>query len=87
MTDQAAFILGKTRLFRGHVAPLLDNRLLDLPGVGFGPGAHLLGHINALLGGGELRYQLCDMGTGPLGLQGALFLGGVLDNCLSLFLA
>merc|ERR1719412_2648601 len=79
--------LGKTRLLRGNVAPFLDNRLLDLPGVGLGPGAHLLGHINALLGGGELRHQLGDMGTGSLGLQGALFLGGVLDNGLGLFLA
>ena len=26
--------LGKARLLGGNVAPLLDNRLLDLPGVG-----------------------------------------------------
>merc|ERR1712200_371918 len=79
--------LGETRLLGGHVAPLLDNWLLDLPGVGLGPGAHLLGHINALLGGGELGHQLGDLGTGPLGLQGALFLGSVLDNGLGLVLA
>lgn len=45
------------------------HRLLDLPGVGLGPGADLLGDINALLGGGELGDQLGDMGAGPLGLQ------------------
>ena len=79
--------LGKTGLLGGNVAPLLDDGLLDLPGVGLGPGADLLGDINALLGGGELGDQLGDMGAGPLGLQWALLLGGVLHNSLGLLLA
>ena len=79
--------LGKTGLLGGNVAPLLDDGLLDLPGVGLGPGADLLGDINALLGGGELGDQLGDMGAGPLGFQWALLLGGVLHNSLGLLLA
>ena len=79
--------LGKTGLLGGNVAPLLDDGLLDLPGVGLGPGADLLGDIHALLGGIELGHQLGDVGAGPLGLQGALLLGGVLDNGLGLLLA
>ena len=49
--DISEVSLGKTRLLCGHIEPLLDNGLLDLPGVGPGPGADLLGHIHALLGG------------------------------------
>ena len=76
--------LGKTGLLRGDVAPLLDDRLLDLPGVGPGPGADLLGDVNALLGGLKLGHQFCDVLAGPLGLQGALLLGGVLDDGLDI---
>merc|ERR1719384_1810966 len=76
--------LGEARLLRGHVAPLLDNRLLDLPGVGPGPGADLLRDINTLLGGCELGHQLGHVLAGPLGLEGTLFLGGVLDDGLYL---
>jgi len=79
--------LGKARLLRGDVAPLLDDRLLDLPGVGLGPGAHLLGDINALFSRGKLGDQLGDMGAGSLGLQRALLSGLVLDNGLGLVLA
>merc|ERR1719249_158966 len=65
----AAFVdLSKARLLSGNVAPLLDDRLLDLPGVGPGPGADLLGHVHALLGG----------------LKATLLLGGVLDHGLHL---
>merc|ERR1719384_1146959 len=74
--------LGKARLLRGHVAPLLDNRLLDGSGVGSGPGADLLGDIDTLLSGGELGHQLGHVLAGPLGLEGAGLLGGILDNGL-----
>merc|ERR1712156_925888 len=74
--------LSKTRFLCGHITPLLDNRLLDLPGVGPGPGAHLLGHVHALLGGLELGHQLGHVLAGPLWLQSTLLLGGVLDNGL-----
>jgi len=76
--------LGQARLLRWDVAPFLDDGLLDLPGVGSGPGANLLGHIDTLLGGGELGDQLGDVFTSPLWLQRTLLLGGVLDNSLDL---
>merc|ERR1719334_396599 len=60
--------LGKSRLLSWDITPFLDNRLFDLSGVGLGPGAHLLGHIS----------------TRSLRLQGALLLGGILDNSLCL---
>ncbi len=79
--------LGKAGLGSGDVAPFLDNGLLDLPGVGPGPGAHLLGDINTLLSGLQLGNQLGHVGTGPLGLQRTLLLGGILDNGLGLVIA
>ena len=74
--------LGEARLLRGHVAPLLDDGLLDGSGVGSGPGAHLLGDIDTLLSGGELGHQLGHVVAGPLGLQATFLLGNILDNCL-----
>ena len=74
--------LGEARLLGGHVAPLLDDGLPDLPGVGSGPGADLLGHIDTLLGGGELGNQLGHVVAGPLGLQTTFLLGNILDNGL-----
>merc|ERR1719495_2278238 len=76
--------LGKSGLLCGDVAPLLDDGLLDLPGVGPGPGADLLGHVDALLGGLQLGHQLGHVLASPLGLEGALLLGGVLDDSLHL---
>ena len=76
--------LGESRLLRRHVTPFLDDWLPDLPGVGSGPGADLLGDIDTLLGGGELGHQLGHVLAGPLGLEGAGLLGGVLDNGLLL---
>merc|ERR1712058_61509 len=76
--------LCKAGLFSRNVAPLLDHRFLDLPGVGPGPGAHLLGYIHTLLGGLQLGHQLGDVLTCSLGLQRTLFLGGVLHHGLSL---
>jgi len=79
--------LGEAGLLRGHVAPLLDDGLLDRSGVGSGPGADLLGDIDTLLDGGELGHQLGHVLAGPLGLEGAGLLGGVLDNGLLLGIA
>merc|ERR1712032_968543 len=50
--------LGEAGLLRGHVAPLLDDGLLDRSGVGSGPGADLLGDIHTLLDRGKLGHQL-----------------------------
>merc|ERR1712002_379546 len=77
-------VLGKAGFFSRNIAPLLDNRLLDLPWVGPGPGADLLGNIHTLLGGLQLWHQLCHVLAGPLGLQGAFLLGGILNNSLGL---
>merc|ERR1719278_928807 len=74
--------LGKARFLSGDIAPFLDDGLLDLPWVGPGPGADLLGDVNALLGGLELGHQLGHVLAGSLGLQGTLLLGGVLHNGL-----
>merc|ERR1719481_1159101 len=79
--------LGKARLFGGNIAPLLHNRLLDLPGVGPGPGADLFGHIHALLSGRKLGHQLGHMLAGPLGLKVTLLLGGILDHGLHFVVA
>jgi len=76
--------LGKTRLLRRNVTPLLDHWLLDLPGVGSGPGAHLLGNINTLLSGGQLGDKFGDMFAGSLGFQVTFFLGSILDHSLGL---
>merc|ERR1719397_1345014 len=81
---QHSFDLGKARLLSGNVAPLLDDGLLDLPGVGPGPGADLLGHVHALLGGLQLGNQLGHMLASPLGLKATLLLGSVLDHGLHL---
>ena len=69
--DSNSLILGsfEARLLGGHVTPLLDHRLFDLPGVALGPGAHLLGHIDALLGGDEPGHQLGDMLARSLGFD------------------
>merc|ERR1719490_213313 len=48
------------------------------------PGPDLLGHIDTLFSGGELGHQLGHVLAGPLGLEGAALLGGVLDNGLLL---
>jgi hypothetical protein len=40
------------------VAPLLDDRLLDLSRVGLGPVADLLGHVDALLYWLQVGHQL-----------------------------
>merc|ERR1719245_259918 len=75
--------LGEARFLRRHIAPLLDNWLLDLPWVSSGPGADLLGDIHALFGGGQLGDQLGYMLAGTLGFKRTLFLRSILDNSLS----
>merc|ERR1712002_801215 len=81
--DDIELFLGQARLLRRHIAPFLDNWLLNLPWVSSRPSAHLLGNIHTLLGGGELGDQLGHVLAGTLGLQRTLFLGSVLDNSLS----
>merc|ERR1719516_915238 len=76
--------LSKTRLFRRDVTPFLDNRLLNLPGVGSGSGAHLLGDINTFLSRAQFRNKLGDMFAGSLGFQVTFFLGSILDHSLGL---
>ena len=77
-------VLRKARFLGWDVTPFLHDWLSDLPGVSSGPSADLLGHIDTLLGGGELGHQLGHVLAGPLGLEGASLLGGVLDNGLLL---
>merc|ERR1719187_1725313 len=77
------WFLSKARLGSGDVTPFLDNGLLDLPWVGAGPGAHLLGDIDTLLSRLEQRNQLGNMFALLLGLQVAGLLWDFRDNSLS----
>merc|ERR1719187_1967448 len=79
--------LKKARLFRWNVTPLLDNRLLHLPGVGSGSGADLLGNINTLFCGLQSGNQFCDMFAGSLWFQITLLLGLILNNDLLFVMA
>ena len=72
--------LSQSGLLGGDVTPLLDDGLLDLPGVGTGPGADLLGDVNALLLGLEEGHQLGDVLARSLGLQVAVFLRNLFDK-------
>jgi len=79
--------LGKAGLGGGHVAPLLHDGLLDLPGVLPGPGAHLLGDVDTLLSGLEEGDKLGDVLALTLGLEVTGLLGNLLDNGLLLIKA
>jgi len=72
--------LGEAGGGSGDVAPLLDDRLLDLPGVGAGPRADLLGDVHALLGLLQEGHQLGHVLASLLGLQVAGLLRDLLDN-------
>merc|ERR1711973_708862 len=74
--------LSQTGFGSWHVAPLLDNGLLDLPWVGAGPGADLLGDVNALLSGLQQGHQLGDVLALLLGLQVAGLLRHFSDDSL-----
>ena len=78
---------GQARLLARHVAPLLDDGLVDLPGVGLRPGTDLLGYVHTLLGGRELRNQSGDVFAGSLWLQSTFLLGSILDHSLHLIVA
>ena len=80
-------LLGQPRLFSGHIAPLLHDRLLHLPWVGPRPGAHLLRHVHALLDGLELGHQLGHVLASSLWFEGALLFGGVLHYRLHFVVA
>ena len=75
----ASCCLGKAGLGGGHVAPLLHNGLLDLPGVPPGPGAHLLGDVDTLLSGLEEGDKLGDVLALALGLKVTGLLGNLLE--------
>jgi len=79
--------LSQTRFLRRNITPFLDHRLLDLPWVGPGPGAHLLGHVHTLLSGGELGDQLGHVLASTLRLQATFLLGGILDDSLCFVIA
>jgi len=80
----ASCCLGEARLRSRRIAPLLHNRLLDLPGVLPGPGAHLLGDVNTLLCRLEEGHKLGDVPALALGLKVACLLRNLLDNSLRL---
>jgi hypothetical protein len=79
--------LCQSRLLGWNITPFLDDRFLHLPGVGSGPGTHLLWNIHTLLSRGQLGHQLGHMLAGTLGLQGTLLPGGILDNSLGFVIA
>ena len=70
---------GEARLRSRHIAPLLHNWLLDLPGVPPGPGAHLLGDVDTLLSGLEEGDKLGDVLALALGLKVTGLLGNLLE--------
>ena len=72
----------KAGLLRGHVAPPLDYRLGDLPGVGEGTGAHLLGDVGARFSRLELGHQFCDMLALLARFKRTLLLGLLRCDCL-----
>jgi len=79
----ASCCLGEARLRSRHIAPLLHNRLLDLPGVPPGPGAHLLGDVDTLLCRLEEGHKLGDVPALALGLEVTCLLRNLLHNsCL-----
>jgi len=71
----------------GSVAPLLDDRLLDLPGISPASAANLLGDVNAVFAGLEERNQLGHVLALPLRLKRTTLLGHILDDSFLLFLA
>ena len=75
----ASCCLGKAGLGSGNVAPLLHNGLLDLPGVPPGPGAHLLGDVDALLSRLKEGHKLGDVLALALGLKVTGLLGNLLE--------
>merc|ERR1719320_1776407 len=79
--------LGEARFGSGDVTPLLDDWLLDLPWVGAGPGADLLGDVHTLLSWLQKWHQLGDVLALLLGLQAASLLWDLSDNSLCLLKA
>ena len=73
----SCYLGSKARFGSRHVAPLLHNGLLDLPGVPPRPGAHLLRDVDALLGRLEEGHKLCNMLALTLGLEIACLLGNL----------
>jgi len=71
---------------KGSVAPLLDDGLLDLPGVGPAPAANLFGDVDAVLAGLQQRHQLGHVLALPLGLKRTTLLRHILDDSFLLLL-
>ncbi len=67
-------------LLPGRVAPLLDDRPLDLPGVPPCPGADLFGDVHAVVLGLQDGHQLCDELADLLRVEVAGLLGHVLGD-------
>ncbi len=61
-----------------------QTKLLNLSYGAYVCRAYLLRHVDALLGRLEAWHELGDVSTGPLGLQRALLLRGVLHHRLGL---
>ena len=80
-------ILRKSRFFGGHVAPLLDNWLLDLSRVSFGSCTDFFGDINTLLCWVQLWNKLGDMFACSLRLKITILLWSILDNSLDFIIA
>jgi len=78
------FRLGQARLSSWNIAPLLDDWLLNLPGVGARSRADLLGDVDTLFSWLEQGNQLSDVLALLLGLQVASLFWDFRDNSLSL---
>jgi len=71
---------------KGSVAPLLNDWLLDLPGVGPAPAANLFWDVDAVLAGLQQRHQLRHVLALPLGLKRTTLLRHILDDSFLLLL-
>ena len=76
----SCYLGSKARFGSRHVAPLLHNGLLDLPGIPPGPGAHLLGDVDTLLSGLEEGDKLGDVLALTLGLEVTGLLGNLVKD-------
>ena len=79
-------------LVRRDIAPFLDHRFLNLPGIGSWAGTYLFGNINALFDGFEQRHQFGYVFARFLGFQITSFFGHLefanlqlWNNCKSAF--
>ena len=76
----SCYLGSKARFSSRHVAPLLHNGLLDLPGIPPGPGAHLLGDVDTLLCWLEEGHKLGNVPALALGLEVTCLLRNLVKN-------